>query len=247
MTGRWKVARVADDGTHHVLGAEPLYPARFLEVLSFHEPGLAAARDASGSFHIRVDGEGAYRRRFSRTFGFYEGRAAVVDESGAHHVDEAGRDVGTRRFEWCGNFQLGACTVRDPAGHYFHVGLDDEPRYSRRWTYAGDFREGSAVVREETGLHHHIDLDGRDLGLGEFVDLDVFHKGFARARDRAGWFHLRRDGSAAYAQRYAAIEPFYNGQSRCTDERGRTLVIDEGGRETVLLRALTDAPVKLVP
>jgi hypothetical protein len=91
------------------------------------------------------------------------------------------------------------------------------------------------VVREETGLHHHIDLDGRDLGLGEFIDLDVFHKGFARARDRQGWFHLRRDGSAAYAQRYAAIEPFYNGQSRCADRQGRALVIDEVGRELVLL------------
>jgi hypothetical protein len=76
--------------------------------------------------------------------------------------------------------------------------------------------------------------------LGEFLDLDVFHKGFARARDQAGWFHLRRDGSAAYEQRYTAIEPFYNGQSRCTDGRGRALVIDEVGRERVLLPAHTE-------
>lgn len=236
MSTRWKDARIAEGATHHVLDGAPLYGARFLEVLSFHEPRLAAVRDASGGFHIRPDGQPAFARRFVRTFGFYEGRAAVNDESGAHHVDPSGADAGPRRFGWCGNFQGGACAVRALDGQYLHVGLDDAPLYETRWRYAGDFREGLAVVLDDAGLHHHIDARGvRRSGRG-FLDLDAFHKGFARARDEEGWFHLRRDGSPAYTQRYTAIEPFYNGQSRCSGAGGGLVVIDESGQELVRLR-----------
>src|SRR5262249_33954808 len=57
---RWKLARVAPDGTHHVAGDEPLYAARYIEVLAFHEPGLAPARGASGAYHIAENGRPAY-------------------------------------------------------------------------------------------------------------------------------------------------------------------------------------------
>ncbi len=40
----WRETRVSADRTHHTLGGEPLYEARFREVLKFHAPGLAPAR-----------------------------------------------------------------------------------------------------------------------------------------------------------------------------------------------------------
>ncbi len=229
MNVHWQESSVAADRTHHVLGSEPIYATRFIEVLSFHAPGLAAVRDTTGAHHIRTDGTAVYERRFKRTFGFYEGRAAVEDETGAHHIDESGREIGDRRFAWCGNFQGGACTIRDSEGQYFHICLDGEPIYAKRWKYAGDFREGAAVVLNDACRHHHIDRRGEDKGLGHFLDLDVFHKGFARARDEGGWFHLRLDGSPAYSQRYVAVEPFYNGQARCEGELGTLVAIDESG------------------
>lgn len=235
MTIRWQDTIVAPDRSHHLVGGRPLYTTRFAEVLSFHESSLAAVRDGTGAFHVQLDGTPRYHRRFSRTFGFYEGLATVEDASGAHHVDEQGKDTSSRNFAWCGNFQGGACTVRDREGFYFHIGYDGGSLYAERWNYAGDFREGAAVVLNSTGLHHHIDLQGRRLGTGDFINLDVFHKGFARAKDERGWFHLRRDGTPAYAARFAAIEPFYNGQARCEEVSGCALVIDESGKLLVSL------------
>lgn len=239
MTLPWQQTTIASDTTHHLLRGEPLYEARFDEVLSFHPPGIAAARDVTGAFHIAPDGAPAYSRRFRRTFGFYDDRAAVEDDNEAWHIGLDGNDVGPNRFAWCGNFQAGRCTVRDPDGSYFHVNIEDEPAYRERWRYAGDFREGAAVVQDESGRHHHIDSSGRTIGTGGFLDLDVFHKGFARARDEGGWFHLTREGQPAYARRFAAIEPFYNGQARCEAFDGSLHVIDENGSDLLRLREAT--------
>lgn len=80
--------------------------------------------------------------------------------------------------------------------------------------YAGDYREGIAVVREKgTGLCHHVDLQGKRIYEDEgnhtikykvriqinfvhlgFLDLDVYHKGYARAKDSHGWFHVDTNG-----------------------------------------------------
>jgi hypothetical protein len=237
MSTVWQKAILAPDRTHHLVDGQPLYSARFAEVLAFHLPGLAPATDSSGAYHIDRAGKPAYPFRFRRAFGFYEGRAAVEDASGAHHIDARGENVGSRRFAWCGNFQGERCAVRDIDDRYFHVGEDDEPAYDERWRYAGDFREGAAVVQVDAGTHHHIDVNGKRINGADFIDLDVFHKGFARARDATGWFHIRRDGKPAYEARFAAIEPFYNGQARCERLDRSLVVIDEAGRELLRLRA----------
>ncbi len=69
-----------------------------------------------------------------------------------------------------------------------------------------------------------------------FLDLDVFHKGYARARDTAGWHHIDLQGYPIYARRFAAVEPFYNGQARVEDFDGSLLVIDQEGVMVVRLR-----------
>jgi hypothetical protein len=227
---RWDQARVAPARTHHLTADRvPLYPARFAEVLSFHAPGLAAARDASGAFHIGPSGKPAYARRFTRSYGFYDGLAAVEEAGRAFHILPDGTDLGPERYAWCGNFQGRRCTVRGVGGEYFHVDLTGKPLYPERHAYAGDFREGIAVVQEQTGYHMHIGGDGRPLNGRRFLDLDVFHKGYARARDACGWHHVNREGEPAYACRFAAAEPFYNGQSRVEREDGALEIIDERG------------------
>jgi hypothetical protein len=220
------------DRTHHTLDGTPLYPARFLEVLSFHAPGLAAAKDDTGAFHINVTGRPAYARRFTRTFGFYEELATVVDGSGAFHLRPDGTELSPERYAWCGNFQDGRCTVRAVDGRYFHVDREGRPAYLERYAYAGDFRDGLAVAQEPSGLHLHIHKDGRPLNGRRFLDLDVFHKGYARARDERGWHHVDAEGEPLYARRFAAVEPFYNGQARVECQDGALRVIDERG-ETV--------------
>jgi SAM-dependent methyltransferase len=101
--------------------------------------------------------------------------------------------------------------------------------YPDRYAYAGDYREGSAVAQEDSGLHLHIDREGWPLNDRRFLDLDVFHKGYARARDERGWHHVDMKGAPLYACRFAAVEPFYNGQARVEREDGALAVIDERG------------------
>lgn len=232
---------VAPDGTHHCEGGTPLYEARFDEVLKFHAPGLAPVRIGKEAWHIRLDGSPAYARRFGRTFGYYERLAAVESDGGWHHITTEGADLYADRHAWCGNFQQGRSTVRAADGTYHHIDAKGRPAYEQRWRYAGDYRDGIAVVQGKDGRSTHIDLEGRLLHGQWFLDLDVFHKGLARARDDAGWTHVDGSGRPAYRRRFAMVEPFYNGQARVETSGGSLEIIDPSGATVTVLRAaITD-------
>jgi hypothetical protein len=53
-------------------------------------------------------------------------------------------------------------------------------------------REEAAFVQQANGLATHVDTKGRPLHGKWFVALDIFHKGFARARHDEGWHHINR-------------------------------------------------------
>lgn len=232
----WRSIRRAQDGTHHTLEGSPLYETRFDEVLAYHEPGLAPVRLGSEAWHIDVHGRAAYARRFRRTFGFYEGRAAIMDAQGWCHILPDGMDLYPERYAWCGNFQGQRCTVRDSDGLYRYLTSEGRPVGPSRWRYAGDYREGIAVVQDSLGLCTHVDMEGVPIHGRTFLDLDVFHKGFARARDAQGWTHVNRQGHPISARRFAMVEPFYNGQARVERFDGGLEVIDEAGETVVELR-----------
>lgn len=232
----WRDYRVASCETHHVAGGNPAYATRFRNVGKFHEPGLAPAQDVSGAMHITPDGIAAYPWRFRRTFGFYEGRAAVVADDGWRHVLPDGSALDASTHGWCGNFQEGRCTVRNLAGLYGHVRHDGRAAYEARWRFAGDFKDGLAVVQDANGLHSHIDAEGRLVHGRWFEDLGVFHKGYAIAKDAGGWMHVDTSGRPAYERRFAAAEPFYNGQARMARDDGAIEVIGEDGVCQVTLR-----------
>ena len=82
-----------------------------------------------------------------------------------------------------------------------------------RFFVCGDFRERRAVVRLRDGLCTHIGEDGAYTHSMLYYDLDVYHKGFARARDERGWTHIDGDGMPLYDRRFAMAEPFYNGRA----------------------------------
>lgn len=235
----WRQAVVSECRTHHQLHGLPLYAERFDEVLKFHEPGLAPVRRGPRAWHIGPDGTAAYARRFARTFGFYEGSAAVVSQQGWHHIVPSGQDLYDARHGWCGNYQGGRCSVRDVDGAYFHLDERGRPAYAVRWRYAGDYRDCIAVVQGHDGRSTHIDRNGALLHDRWFLDLDVFHKGLARARDDRGWTHVGLDGTPAYARRFSMVEPFYNGQARVETEAGALEVIDSAGATLVVLRPAT--------
>ena len=225
----WADVLVSSDGTHHLFDGRPSYAARFDEVLKFRAPGLAPVRLAGSAWHIDLDANAAYERRFRRTFGFYEGLAAVVADDGWRHIRPDGIDICAERFAWCGNFQEGRCTVRDHDGRYRHITSSGDRAYPATWRYAGDYRDQIAVVQGDDGRSTHIDRDGRLVHGRWFLDLDVYHKGFARARDDAGWMHVDRAARPIYERRFANVEPFYNGQARVERWDGGLEVLGESG------------------
>jgi len=60
--------------------------------------------------------------------------------------------------------------------------------------------------------------------------LGVYHKNFATARDEHGWCHIDKSGRPIYDERYAAVEPFYNGFALVTNIHGEKSIIDEDGK-----------------
>ena len=244
-TNAWQASSVSQDATHHLAGdGRPAYEARFLEVLKFHAPGLAPVLDGSGAFHITPDGMPAYESRHVRTFGFYEGRAAVHSADGWFHVLPDGSPLYSERYAWCGNFQEGSCTVRGSDGRYFHVTEDGTPAYEERYRYVGDYKDGYAVVQGDDGRHSHVYPSGALLHGRWFLDLDVFHKNYARARDEQGWHHVDVHGHPLYQRRYRNVEPFYNGQARVEGLDGSLSVIAESGETLVELREPLRTPLE---
>lgn len=232
----WQMLEVSSDQTHHLIDKEPAYMTRFLFVLKFHEPGLAAVKDLTGAFHINALGEPAYSNRFLQTFGFYEARAAVQDISGWYHILSNGSELYSSRWAWCGNYQQGHCTVKDLTGNFFHIDLHGQKSYAQNFCYAGDFHDGYAVVQNNKGFHTHIDFKGSLLHGKWFTDLDVYHKGFARAKDNLGWFHIDCLGLPIYEERYKNVEPFYNGIARVETTLGGIYRITEKGDVLEVLR-----------
>ncbi len=237
MTVNWHETNVSEDGTRHLHKGLPFYPKRFVSVLKFHAPGLAAAADETGAYHIDIEGKSIYPRRYFRTFGFYEGKAAAdTGAEGWLHILSDGRPLYSERYRWCGNFQENRCTVRDREGRYFHLNEHGQPAYRSRWRYAGDFRDRIAAVQNDEGMHSHIRADGEFLHGKWFADLDVFHKGLARARDERGWFHINPRGKAVYERRFSQAEPFYNGQARVETFGSGLEIINEKGQTLHILR-----------
>lgn len=236
-----KQLRVAPEGTHHVCDNDiAVYEKRFDEVLAFHKVSvdlqIAPVSLAGQAWHINPEGEAIYSNRFDRTFGFYCGLAAVTLENNWFHINTTGLPIYPQRYSFAGNFQNNIAVVCDKDGHYFHINQQGNQIYSSKWKYCGDFREGIAVVQAESGLSAHITANGEFLNDKWFLDLDVFHKGYARAKDQKGWHHIDKQGCSVYPQRYAAIEPFYNGCARVESFIGELLIIDEHGNEIRCLR-----------
>lgn len=234
----WRQSRVAADGTHHVVGGRPLYEARFLRALSFHEPGLAAVCDGRAAWHIDGHGRPAYPRVFMETFGFYENLAAVRNKNGWFHIRRDGTPAYAETHDWCGNFQGGRAVVRRDGG-YFHLLPDGRALYETVFLYAGDFRERRAVVRLAGGACAHINEDGGFAHPHRYRDLGVYHKGLACARDAGGWMHINAGGVAVYERRFARAEPFYNGCALVKTLDGTVEIIDERGR---CIHAVMESP-----
>ncbi len=228
--------KVSPCGTHHVdSDGRAAYQHRFEQVLPYHAPGLAPVRLNNTAWHIRPDGSDAYNDRYDETFGFYCGVATVVSDGLWFHIDSDGNPLYESRYAFVGNFQNDACVVCDFEGSYYHIDRSGRPLYSSKWSYCGDFREGAAVVQGRGGLSSHIDFSGKLIHGQWFIDLDVFHKGYARARSSEGWHHIAKAGTPLYSARYANVEPFYNGCSRVETGDGELRVINEKG---VTLRTL---------
>ncbi len=223
---------ISPDETHHLMNGKPLYSHRFDKVQSFHfPPGYAPVKKGQRAFFIDTEGQPVFDRSFDNAFGFYDGIATVADTTGFFHINEQGKDIHSRRFAWSGNFQEGICVVEDLHGRqFFHIDRKANPIYTERYAYIGDYRYGIAVAVNNDGLCTHIDNKGRLLHGKHFSELDVYHKGYAIAKDERGYFHINKEGRVLYNQRYIKLEPYYNGRAIAVDKYGVKLIISTEGK-----------------
>jgi len=116
-----------------------------------------------------------------------------------------------------------------------YLNIDGNISFEKVFLYAGDYKDGIACVKKINGKVVHINSQGEEINGKEFLDLGIFHKNFATARDNGGWHHIDMDGAQVYKERYLAIEPFYNGYAYVETFEHQKLVIDEKGN--VIIKA----------
>lgn len=220
---------ISIDETHHLLSGKPLYPQRFDKVQSFHLDYAPVIKNQY-AFFINRSGEPVFDRRFINAFGFYDDIATVVDANGFFHINKQGKNIHSQHFFWSGNFQENACTVQDRrTQHFFHINSQGQPLYKQQYAYVGDYCYGIAVITNNIGLCTHIDTQGNALHNQYFLELDVYHKGYAIAKDERGYFHINKKGQDIYKQRYLKIEPFYNNRAVAVDIYGVKKIISIQG------------------
>lgn len=225
----WSAIQVSEENNSFIYKGELLFNKKYEEVLKFHSPGLAPVKDASGWYHIDANGVEVYKERYDRTFGFYFNRASVLCKDLWFHIDDRGERLYDVNYAWTGNYQESLCSVRDFNNQYFHIDLDGNPIYESKYRFVGDFKDGYACVKQLNGFYKHIDQLGNILNNKTFLDLGVFHKNYATAKDENGWFHIDKQGNELYKERYAMIEPFYNGFAVVDTFEKTKQIIDENG------------------
>ena len=225
----WKDIKLNKDQIGYSFNGQQLFQKKFQIAMNFHKEGFAAVQDESGGYHIDMKGKSIYKQRYLRTFGYYFNKAAVVDNSGAYHIDATGNPVYDERYIWIGNYQQDICVVKNTIGNYFHIDSFGNRLYEEDYKYAGDFKENIACVQLFNGQFTHIYKDGSLVHNKLFFDLNVYHKGYACAKDAKGWCHINLNGKPIYEARFAMLEPFYNGLALATNFDGEKIVIDEMG------------------
>ena len=128
--------------TYHTRDGLPLYPQRYIKVLSFHHTtygDIAPVYDSVGAFFIDMQGQKVFTKTFIKAFGFYEGLA---------------------------------CVVRDSNEVYFHINSQGKRIYTENFAYVGDYKYGIAVAVLESGKCVHIFTNGARVHNKAFVELD---------------------------------------------------------------------------
>ena len=217
---------ISFDETYHIQNGKPLYDSRYKKVMSFHD-GIAPVEQNKEAFFINTKNEKLFNRTFEKAYGFYERLAAVKDKDGWFHINMNGEDVYNKRYSWVGNFNENRCVVKDFQNNYFHIDSKGKRVYSQNYKYTGDFKYGIAVVISDDGKSTHIDIDGNLLHGKYFDELNIFHKGYAVAKDKNGYFHINKKGQELYALRYKKLEDFYNGQALATTFENNKIIISE--------------------
>lgn len=226
----WNDIKLNKNQTGYVYNGHPLFNKSFFNALNFHKEGLAAVADASGAYHIDLNGKPIYEKRYNRTFGYYFQKASVIDNGVAYHIDLNGKRLYNQNFLWTGNYQQDICTVKDHEQNYFHINALGKRFYPENYLYAGDFREDISCVQLQNKLFTHIYKDGSRVHNNCFKDLNVYHKGYACAKDELGWCHIDLKGEPFYVERYLLLEPFYNGAAFATDLDGKKVIVSDSNK-----------------
>jgi len=217
---------ISFDETYHIQDDKPLYNSRYKRVMSFHD-GIAPVEFEDEAFFINTNNKKLFERTFEKAYGFYEGLSAVKDKDGWFHININGEDVYDKRYSWVGNFGENRCVVKDFQNNYFHIDSEGKRVYSQNYKYTGDFKYGIAVVVSDNGKSTHIDSEGKLLHGKYFNELNIFHKGYAIAKDKNGFFHINKKGEELYSSRYKKLEDFYNGFALATSFEDNKIIISE--------------------
>lgn len=207
--------------------------------MSFHD-GIAPVQSENIAFFINTKNIHQFNRDFEKAYGFYNDISTVKDKNGWFHINKTGQDIHNDRYSWSGNYNENKCIVKDFNDNYFHINPYGERVYSQNYVYAGDFKYNIAVVVDYDGKHTHIKDDGDLLHGKLFNELDIFHKGYAVAKDDKGYFHIDKKGNELYCQRYQKLEDFYNGFSYATSFDNTKVLLDKSEYKEI---KITVAPI----
>lgn len=233
---------VSVDKTHHVFDGSPIYEQRFLEVRAYNFPGLAAARDDTGAFHIDFFGSPVYNNKYAEVGDYHDSTAWAKDANGRYiYIDELGRPINTESYVRVTDFCNRVAAVYHEKFGATHITTSGEMLYHVWYYDVRPFEDGKALVRDDVGWLY-INLQGEILERTNAPDdLAENPLGCVCAKPRrhniAELFAKRLPSSECYDAcvfliRHAEREPLYRGEAGF-----QTNLTPRGKREAEKLQA----------
>ncbi len=113
----------------------------------------------------------------------------------------------------------------------YDLRVDCEMMQKMRKKYGGSpqFMEGRAAVRLGYNRYIYIDKKDRPINDGEYEYAGRFSDGRAAVKKNGEFFHIRRDGTPAYRQRFRDAADFRDGKSLVCLGNDKWVYIDKHG------------------
>jgi hypothetical protein len=170
---------IDQSGAYHItMEGNSLYKERYKRTFGYYCDRAAVILN-EGWFHIKENGERAYKNHFAWCGNYQENYCSVRDTNNQFfHIDLNGERSYKDDFLYAGDFKDCIACVKLKNGLFKHIDYKGNFINQMEFLDLGIFHKNFATAKDDKGWHH-IDKLGSELYQERYTAIEPFYNGFA--------------------------------------------------------------------